>query len=132
MTSFWRFLKSHIGWVDGWINGWMDGSMDGFMNRWMDGGKKKLIDPVNTISRRIRSKTNLTEFRYEMRFGDLRRSARVLVSEILNRLLNVIVSCSWPIFAQIQPISQKFNLSVTDLRTDRPRDTSYRDARTRI
>ena len=36
----------------------------------------------------------------------------------LNRLLNGIVSCSRCYFVQIQPISKKFNSSVTDGPTD--------------
>ena len=53
----------------------------------------------------------------------------------LNCIFNGIVLCSWCCFVLIQPIFQKFNSFVTDVRkdrrTDRRTDTfSYRDAKT--
>ena len=47
----------------------------------------------------------------------------------LNQLLNGILSHSWCYSVQIWPISQKFNLCVTDGPTDTP---SYRDTRTHL
>ena len=71
--------------------------------------------------------TSLTEFRYQMRSGD----QPVYLS--INRFLNVIVSCAWCSFVQIQSISQKFNSCVTNLRTDGQTNTpSFRDAKTHL
>ena len=55
---------------------------------------------------------SLTEFRDQMRSGD----PPLYLS--LNCLLNDIVSCPCCYFAQIQPISEKFNSFVTDGRTN--------------
>ena len=56
--------------------------------------------------------TILTEFSHKTRSGDLP------VYLFLNCLLNGIGSCSWCYFVHIQPISQIFNLCVTDRRTN--------------
>ena len=60
----------------------------------------------------IHKKTSLTEFRHQMRSGDLPAYLS------LNCLFNGVVSCSWWYFVQIQFISQKFNSLGTDGRTD--------------
>ena len=78
-----------------------------------------------TFSREFYLKTSRTEFGQQMRSGDLPAYLS------LNCFLNGIVSCSRCYFVRIQPISQKFNLCVTDRPTDRRTDkASYRDART--
>ena len=81
-----------------------------------------------------KTQTSLTEFRQQMRSGDL------LAYLSLKSLFNGIVSCFLCSFVQIQPrntIFQKFNSCVTDRRTDGPTDgrtytASYRDARTHL
>ena len=71
------------------------------------------------------------EFRHQMRSGNL------LAYLSLNHLSNVIVSYFWSMlhFVQIQPIqpiSRKFNLCVTDGRTDGRTKLSYRDTRMQL
>ena len=81
--------------------------------------------------------TSLTEFRHQMRSGDL------LAYLSLNHHSNGTISCPWCYFVQIwsrKPFSQNFNSCVTEQRTDRRTNQrrdwrmdgqtpSYRDAR---
>ena len=93
---------SIVVWSDGlWCAIWKD--------RTISAGREK---KTPSIAR----ETSRTEFGQQMRSGELPAYLS------LNRLLNGILSYSWCYFVQIRPISQKFNLCVTDRRTDGPTD----------